>query len=514
MTGAERPVLVVGAGLAGLTAALHLAERGVRPLVLEADPDHAGGRLKAGETITLEHGGRVWHFAGEHGVHAVWSPYRNLQAMLVRHAMRPVFVPAQEETWLLLTPRRVKRAPIGSAIRESWIPAPLHYLGLFARPRFWAMLSPRDVLAMLWVLPTLFAALAIDPLAEDQPLQGMSLGDVTRTWSPNLTALFAGLSRNALPAHPDLIPASGFIAFLRFYTLARRDAWAFSYFPTDAYRALIVPLVERLREHGGELRLGACVEDLERAGEGWRVRWREGGEARSATCGELVLAVDAPAAEKLLQGSPATAPEAAGLRLPGGWPTAVVRLWFDRASRPGAEAGLFTGETALDNFFWLDRIYDDYIRWARATGGSAIESHIYGPPELLEEPDVVLLAHAVRDVLRVWPELRGHQVQSSVTRNPATHTLLRAGRPEEHLGVVTPWPRLFCCGDWVRDPNPAMFMERATITGIKAANAVLKLHDRPDWPLLPAPPPEALAQWVEINMRGVRYALKRRRKQT
>jgi uncharacterized protein with NAD-binding domain and iron-sulfur cluster len=157
-------IVVVGAGVAGLSAALHLAERGLRPLVLEADPERPGGRLKGGTPLEFEHSGQTWRFPGEHGVHGIWSPYRNLQAMLTRHGIRPMLVPAQKEEWVLGVDKRIRRAEVGSAIRGSWVPAPLHYLGLFARPRFLAMLTLRDIASMFRVFGGLLSALSIDPL--------------------------------------------------------------------------------------------------------------------------------------------------------------------------------------------------------------------------------------------------------------------------------------------------------------------------------------------------------------
>jgi len=506
-------VIVVGAGVAGLTAALHLAERGLRPLVLEADPERPGGRLKGGASVEFEHSGQIWRFPGEHGIHAIWSPYRNLQAMLARHGIRPVLVPAQKEEWVLGVDRWVRRAEVGSAIRESWVPAPLHYLGLFARPRFLGMLTLRDIASMFRVFGGLLSALSIDPLNEEQPLPGMTLADFCKGWSPTLTAFFTGLTRNALPANPEEIPAAGFIAFLRFYTLLRRDAWAFSYLPADGGTAIITPLVEKLRAHGGKIMTGAKVLRLERRPRGWRVTWQgEESQPGRADAPYVILAVDAPSAEYLLRESPDTASLAASLRLPSGWPTAVVRLWFDRSPQNlRAEAGIFSGDFILDNFFWVHRIYDAYGRWSRATGGSAIESHIYGPPQLLEQPDATLLARAIVEVGRAWPELKGRLIHTKLTRNEPTHTLLDVGRPEEHLGVETPWPGLFCCGDWVRDPNPAMFMERACVTGIKAANRILEDVNLESWSLLTHPQPETFAGMMELWTYNIRQSLRRRR---
>jgi isorenieratene synthase len=224
---------------------------------------------------------------------------------------------------------------------------------------------------------------------------------------------------------------------------------------------------------------------------------------------KVILATDAPNTAAILRASPDIATEAADLYWPRGMATAVVRLWFDRVPRQGSEAGILSGDLTPDNFFWLHRIQDPYVRWHRATGGSAIEVHIYGPPAVLKESDAVLLTRAIADVQSAFPELRGHQLHQELRRNEPTHTLMSLGPADRHLGIETPWPGLFCCGDWVRHPSPAFFMERACVTGIEAANAVLRSRDLPTWPLLDYAPPEPLAGFMERLMLRGRRAMRR-----
>lgn len=502
-------VIVIGGGLAGLTAALHLAERGLSVTVLEADPRYPGGRVSGKDPITLD----GWTFPGEHGVHGIWSPYLNLQAMLSRHRIRPVFVPAQEEDWLYRRGRRIKKVAVGSAMRQSWIPAPFHYLNLFLRPSFLAALNLSDWASLVSVWYALLFAVGVDPLVEDQPLAGIKMAGMIHNWSPALRAFMIGLMRSGLSGQPDEIPLSGYVAFLRFYSVLRRDAWAFSYLPNGGGIALIDPLVERLRACGGALRLGCRAASLERAGAGWTVRWQsvETGETGELRASEIILAADSPGAAQILQASPATAAEAAGLEFPRGMETAVVRVWFDALPHFTSEAGIFSGDFILDNFFWLDRIYEPYLRWSKATGGSVIEAHIYGPPKLLAEPDAALLARAISDITAAFPELRGHKRHQTLQRNPAAHTLFGVGPADRHLGIHTPWPGLYCCGDWVRHPNPSLFLERAAVTAIAAANAVLQPRGLPEWPLLPHPRPEPFVGWIERLLRRGRQSRKSRR---
>jgi isorenieratene synthase len=77
------------------------------------------------------------------------------------------------------------------------------------------------------------------------------------------------------------------------------------------------------------------------------------------------------------------------------------------------------------------------------------------------------------------------------------------GPKDKYLGIVTPWKNLFCAGDWVRHPAPSFFLERACLTGIEAANAILDAHGLKKFALLDYLPPEPFVAWIEkLLVRG------------
>ncbi len=120
--------------------------------------------------------------------------------------------------------------------------------------------------------------------------------------------------------------------------------------------------------------------------------------------------------------------------------------------------------------------------------------HIYGPPELLAQPDVLLLARVLQDIHRAFPELRGRNLKINLQRNDPTHTLFSVGEPGQHLGIVSPWGGLYACGDWVYHPTSALYLERAVVTAVAAANEIANRNS--------ARPPEPHTQYHSEKARN------------
>jgi len=492
--------IIVGGGVAGLSAALHLAERGLKPLILEAD-ERVGGRFSGKEDIQINN----YCFPNEHGVHGVWSSYLNLKSMLRRHEILPGLVPAGDEQWIYRTGNFIGRAPIGSVIRNSRLPAPFHYIQLLLMPQVWWMFDIRDWASLFGVWSTLAMAIGVDPFVENQPLEGLTFGDALKRWGPAIRSLFFGLTRNGLSTDPAKVPLAGFLAFLRFYTLMRRDAWAFEYFPNGSGE-ICENLSSKIRQLGGEISLQSRVVRVEKADD-WIAHFMRDEVEQSANSSFLILAADSPATESIIRSSFPSEK----FFFPHGLSHAVIRLWFDKAPRRGPEAGIFSGDFVMHNFFWLHKIYEPYRRWHDETGGSCLEVHVYGPQEVLAQTGAMLLTNVLTDFYRAFPELKSHLIKPHIQRNAATHTLPALGARGTHLGIETPWERLFCAGDWVRHETPAFFLERACVTGIEAANRVLALTGKKIFDVEPYPPPEPLAAWIEaLMMKGKKQRRERR----
>ena len=120
-------------------------------------------------------------------------------------------------------------------------------------------------------------------------------------------------------------------------------------------------------------------------------------------------------------------------------------------SRSGAPGGMFTGDFAIDNFFWLHRLHDEFFEWHETTGGSAIEVHFYATDDVLDwlqqgphaDAAALLERHARTLHLARW---------ATVLKHPVTTALVPQAAASLLAGLQAPRP----LGQWLRDLAAAL----------------------------------------------------------
>ncbi len=302
---------VVGGGLAGISAALGLADRGLEVTLLERSPQLGGLCRSVPDPVA----GRV-----DTGQHAYLGCCTELEALLRRLRVRP----ALEQDRLDLTVVDVRSA-VARRLAAWPLPPPTHLLPVLAR---WPGLPAGSIRRVARVASSL--RVAADGL-DSVPARGWlrSLGQpedlIAQLWEPFLvSACNVSLDRCSAAL-------AGFV--IRQGLLASAPAGALRVPGTDLTRWLDPPADAALAAAGVEVRRESRVTALSRAGgPGLQV---EDANGRQETFELLVLAVPAPSALRLLKGLGGDRPElVAAAALPSS-PIVNVHLFTDRPFLPG-----------------------------------------------------------------------------------------------------------------------------------------------------------------------------------
>jgi carotenoid phi-ring synthase / carotenoid chi-ring synthase len=453
--GRPRAVVADG-GIAGMTAALLLAERGLAVTLLERDAQ-LGGRLAAWPRVIAD-GSRQMV---EHGFHGFFRQYYNWHNVLRRidpelSFLRPAGpYPVISRRWPEETFSGLPRRP------------PANLLALVARSPSLRLRDLRGVDGRAAV-PLLSYSRAqtyreFDHVSAKDFLDALGMPPRARA---NLFDVFAHSFFN----HQHDMSAAEMIMQFHFYFLRNPEGLDFDAPAQDYETAIWAPLAGQLQALGGDIRTGAEVDRID---PGWRVVLRGGATVDAE---HVVLATDPRAAREIIAASPGVAARAPRLAaqmatIRTAPPYAVSRLWTDRDCAP--RRSVFTsvsGEDTLDSVTLYHRIERAAGQWARRTGGSVIELHAYAAPVGVDAAG--LTKRMWSELQTLWPETAGMTVLDVDERVGAEAPAFAPGSDATRPGVRTDADGLYLAGDWVRVPFPAGLMERAAGSALLAANAI------------------------------------------
>ncbi|MCA9569854.1 MAG: FAD-dependent oxidoreductase, partial [Myxococcales bacterium] len=521
-------VIVVGAGPAGLSAALALAEKGVLVTLVES-AGQVGGKAKgwtedvAGVPVDVEN-----------GVHHVDAGYVHLQDLVERYALGDALRPGRTERLAVCTDgQRVPVPSIKKVARErlaglgvAWSSArraardlaalpplmvrqryggqagtglpstPLSaYAESLSRLRFWA--APADVdaatladaertaqLPLTWIAGNP-QALLWEPLAsafrsqrgklrlrhrveglivEDGRAVGVTLGEPLRSW---VVAPPSGRGWEPLEAEEPLFVRVGPTGIEAIHGRCTHAGCSVGLDESG----FACPCHGGQYDAEGRNVAGPPPAPLERARvepEGGAIRVSLGGTLEELRGDAVVLAVDARSFGRI---AGAVLPEAAGLRTTT---HVVARFWFDRDVPLGLpDAEVVEGTRYVTAAVFVHRLQDAAGKWSDATGGCVLEVRAGRPlPPAMTNRAVLDLLET--DIRVVYPELLEANVVKRTLARGDDFTWFQPGWQASAAPVVTGLPGLYAAGDHVRADLTGQLLERAVATGRLAASAVLE----------------------------------------
>ena len=427
---------VIGAGWAGLSAALHLAEAG-RAVVLFESHAQPGGR---GRSLDL-HGARL-----DNGQHILVGACRQVQAQMRRVGVDPAEV--------LLT------LPFGLTLREAGA-APIS-------------IAPRST-GMLPMAQALFRTVAREPLpvrirtlvGAARMLHRSTVGDSTvQQWlrscaqPESLTrSLWEPLCLAVMNTPPDSASATIFQNVLRQTLLGE---------PEDAHlliprvplgRLFPEPALARLKELGAEIHMQSRVRAITKAADGrFHLTLRDG--AAQVTVDQVILAVSPRAARRLLPEGHETADTCRRLEGLGKRSICTVYLRYQRL--PDHLPPL-TGLLGQHGQWLLPRSVSGEPHWAAVVISAADQPSGEFHPIRWETVS--------RELAETFPELGPAEEGHAICEREATldaRTGTDARRPGPESGI----PGLFLAGDYIAQGLPST-LEAAVRGGLEAATLAL-----------------------------------------
>ena len=437
-------VLVVGGGLAGLSAACALAQEGYQVRLLEKR------RYLGGRASSYEHPG-----TGEvidNCQHVLLGNCVNLIDLYERLGVSDAIRWFDQLTFIEPGGRRSVLAP-------SLLPAPLHTMPAFLRA---SAFSLADKLAIGRGLSAFMASLPEDSeedFAHWLKRHGQTHGAIERFWKPVLVS--------ALNEDPERISVHYAAKVVRESLLLSPGAGRMGV-PSIPLSELYGRAIDFMQSRGGAVEFHAAPASFAWCDE--TRQWTVATETDTYCADFVVLA---PAFEGLSKLLPLLPQNSAATKLStelehfAHSPITGIHLWFDREITELPHAILL--DTTIQWMFHKSKLQPER---RRDEPGSYVELVVSASRSLVEMQRQEIIDLAVKELAEFFPIVaEARLIKAAVVKEVRATYSIRPQLDQIRPTAASPWPNIFLAGDWTATGWPAT-MEGAVRSGYLAAEAI------------------------------------------
>ncbi len=461
----KRSVLIIGAGLAGLSAALELAECGFSVTLYEKN-GVVGGKL-ATPLLNTNQG----KFHVEHGLHMWFYHYHTCKDIIKRLKVDRFFRPYRKVSVYFKNYEP-------EIIRSSPTLYPLNLINILRKS---PNLSLFDMKYLLEAIPDLMY-FQYDGIYDRLDSISYHQWAKQRGISEKIFAILFEPAASVTINDPETISAAELVMWTHYFFISHPKAMWREIAIDHHAKTLLDPWVEHLQRFDVNIKLSHEVIGLRFDGN--RVIGLIDDEQ---SYDWVIIASDIKATQQILNQSnsvdekdkeslKAVQQRVTALKIAPSY--RIMRGWFDRPineDRPDIlETPQFRPLHLIAQFHQLE---EESRQWAEKTGGSIIEFHFYADETIADLPEDMIWAHVRPLILEVLPELENAQLLDFTLGTYANFTSFDIGqgiiRPTITDAIEQGCENLLFAGDWVHTPFPSALMERATVSGRISANYIL-----------------------------------------
>ena len=469
-----RKVVVIGAGVAGMSATIVLAERGFEIDVYERD-HFLGGKVGSWpHQFTPELGTNV-----EHGFHAFFRQYYNLRRILGKVAADKNLIPIDD--YLILTQKYGQ-----FSFRNTNTMPVLNLLSMIKT----GIYSMKDILFRLKIRP-MIELLAYDREKTHELYDHISFAEFAESAGlpDKMRLMFTTFSR-AFFAEPHLISMAELIKSFHFYFLSNNHGLLYDVLDDDFAISLWQPVTRYLKNLKVKIHLQSPVERIIKKNSHFLINGRK--------YDYVIMGSDIGGTQKIVARSeeltnqyPDFAAQIKAQKISQKY--AVLRLWLDKDTDRDLPFFIFTDAfEMLDSVTIYHQMEKSARTWVDQHGGGIFELHSYAVPDGWNDP-AAIRAQLLKEFSIYFPELNGFTIRHEYLQVRDDFTAFHTGLYKNRPTAITKIDGLYLCGDWVRLPIPAMLMEAATSSALYAVNDILRKEKLQEEPVFSVPQKGILA---------------------